>query len=459
MDSPNRIDISTVVDNSRIGAFQWGVFVLCGLCLLMDGFDLQAIGYVAPALVRDWHIQSSVMGPVFSAALAGVLFGSILFSMAADRFGRRPVLIAITFYFAALTFATARVDTLHQLLIVRFLAGLGLGGIMPNAMALVGEYSPARARVAAMMIVSNGFTVGAAFGGPIAAWLIPHYGWRAVFYFGAATPLAIGLLMVAALPESLQFLALHGGGLPDSISSGERLARWLKRVDPGVPAGPGIEYFMPERRKRGVPVIQLFHDGRALGTAMLWIVNFMNLLNLYFLSNWLPSVMRDSGYSNTVAVNSAAILQLGGVVGTFALGWFVRRFGFIPVLTLCFTFACISLVALGQPAVSLALMLAFVFIAGFGVPGSQAGLNAFSATYYPTNLRATGVGAGLGVGRVGAIMGPYVAGLLLARHWAPRQIFLVAAIPALISVIVMFSLRWVIKPSETAVAANELLVH
>src|ERR1700722_2574798 len=353
METPAKVNITTVIDNSRVGAFQLGVFFLCGLCLIMDGFDLQAIGYVAPALVRDWKIASSSMGPVFSAALVGVLFGSLLFSMLADRIGRRPVLIGVTLYFAALTFMTARVDSVNQLLVIRFLGGLGLGGIMPNAMALVGEYSPAKSRVTAMMVVSNGFTLGAAFGGPIAAWLIPNYGWRGVFYFGAITPLLIAVIMIFLLPESLQFLALRG-------RDKTQIARWLKRVDPTVQAGPATEYVIPEDKKRGVPMVQLFHDGRALGTALLWVVNFMNLLNLYFLSNWLPIVVSNAGYSNSIAVNSASVLQVGGVVGTLVLSSFVYKFGFTPVLTMSFALACLSIFAIGQPSLSLAMLFVVV---------------------------------------------------------------------------------------------------
>jgi AAHS family 4-hydroxybenzoate transporter-like MFS transporter len=452
MENRAKVNITNVIDNSRLGAYQWGVFLLCGLCLIMDGFDLQAIGFVGPALIRDWHIPSATMGRLFSSALVGVLFGSLLFSMLADRIGRRPVLIGVTLYFSALTFMTARADTVNHLLIIRFLGGLGLGGIMPNAMALVGEYSPARARVTAMMVVSNGFTLGAAFGGPIAAWLIPNYGWRGVFYFGAVTPLVIAILMFFLLPESLQFLALRG-------HDKKQIARWLKRVDPGLTVGPGTEYVIPEEKKRGVPMVQLFHDGRALGTAMLWVVNFMNLLNLYFLSNWLPIVVSGAGYSNSIAVNSAAVLQVGGVVGTLVLSSFVYRFGFTKVLTLSFALACVSIFAIGQPYLSLVMLFAVVFLAGFGVPGSQAGLNALAATYYPTDLRSTGVGSGLGIGRIGSIVGPFVGGILLGRHWAARDLFIAAAIPALISAIVMFSLRWVIKPSATAVPSTEALVH
>src|SRR5579863_5285647 len=451
-DAGLKVNITSVIDNSRLGVYQWGIFLLCGLCLIMDGFDLQAIGFVGPALAREFHIPSVTMGRLFSAALVGVLFGSLLFSMLADRIGRRPVLIGVTLYFSALTFMTARADSVDQLLILRFLGGLGLGGIMPNAMALVGEYSPTKARVTAMMVVSNGFTLGAAFGGPVAAYLIPRYGWPGVFYFGAITPLVIAVLMLFLLPESLQFLALRG-------RDKTQIARWLKRVDPSVTAGPTTEYVIPEDKKRGVPMVQLFHDGRALGTALLWVVNFMNLLNLYFLSNWLPLVVSSAGYSNSIAVNSASVLQVGGVVGTLVLSSFVYRFGFTPVLTLSFTLACVSIFAIGQPYLSLAMLFVVVFLAGFGVPGSQAGLNALAATYYPTDLRSTGVGSGLGIGRIGSIVGPYVAGQLLVRHWTVPALFIVAAMPALLSAIIMLSLRWVIKPSATAVPAAEALVH
>jgi MFS transporter, AAHS family, 4-hydroxybenzoate transporter len=452
METPRKVNVTSVIDSNPVGAFQWGVFVLCGLCLIMDGFDLQAIGYVAPALVRDWKIPSSSMGPVFSAALVGVLIGSLGFSMLADKIGRRPVLIGVTLYFSLLTFLTARVDSVNQLLMIRFLGGIGLGGIMPNAMALVGEYTPARSRVTAMMVVSNGFTLGAAFGGPIAAYLIPNYGWRGVFYFGAATPLVIAVLMFFLLPESLQFLALRS-------QNREKIARWLKRIDPTALGGSDTEYVVPEKKNRGVPMVQLFHDGRALGTTLLWVVNFMNLLNLYFLSNWLPIVVRDAGYSNSIAVNSAAVLQVGGVVGTLVLSLFVHRFGFTAVLSVAFGLACLSIATIGQPWLSLAILFVAVFFAGFGVPGSQAGLNALSATYYPTDLRATGVGSGLGIGRIGSIVGPLVGGILLGRQWGARDLFIAAAIPALISAIVMFCLRWVIKPSATVVTPSEALVH
>ncbi len=206
METPAVVNVSDIVDDSTLGLFQAGIFVLCFVCLIMDGFDVQSIGYVAPEIIREWHIPSSLLGPVFSAAPFGVLIGSLLFSILADKIGRRPVLIGLTLYFSVATLLTARASSVNQLLAIRLIAGIGLGGIMPNAVAMAAEYSPRRMRETMIMIVSNGFTAGAAVGGFISAWLIPAFGWRFVFYFGGAVPLVIAVSMLFLLPESLQFM-------------------------------------------------------------------------------------------------------------------------------------------------------------------------------------------------------------------------------------------------------------
>src|SRR6266849_1953691 len=199
-----------------MGRFQIGMLALCSLCLIVDGFDVQAMGYVAPALLQDWHISKADLGPVFGAGLFGVLLGSLLFSMVADKIGRRPVLIRATVFFSVLTLLTAHADSLRQMVALRFITGMGLGCIVPNALALVGEYSPRRMRVVMMMIAGAGFTAGAALGGLISAWLIPGFGWRSVFYFGGAAPLMLSVAMFFLLPESLHFLVLRGKN-PDAV--------------------------------------------------------------------------------------------------------------------------------------------------------------------------------------------------------------------------------------------------
>jgi AAHS family 4-hydroxybenzoate transporter-like MFS transporter len=435
------VDVAEVVERSRLGRFQLAAFgVLCA-CLVLDGFDVQAMGYVAPAVIREWGIPSAAMGPVFGAGLLGLFLGSLVFSMVADRIGRRPVLLAATGAFAVFTILTARAASLQELLAMRFLAGLGLGAIMPNATALIGEYSPRRRRIATMMIVTNGFMVGAVLGGFVSAWLVPAHGWRAVFWVGGVAPLVVLLPMIVWVPESLQFLALRG-------RRPERIARLLAGLGEPVPAREGVRYVVHEARREGLPLLHLFRGGLVAGTALLWTVNFMNVLDAYFVASWLPTVVRDAGHETSTAVLIGTAVQAGGTIGTFVLGFVLQRKGFVRVLAACFAVAAASLAALGQPGMGVPLLAAVAFVAGWAIFGGQPGVNALAATYYPTDLRSTGLGAGLGVGRFGAILGPVVAGALMARQWTTEAIFLVAAVPAVISTLAILAMRRVLEPGR-----------
>jgi MFS transporter, AAHS family, 4-hydroxybenzoate transporter len=441
----NTINIGELLENSQIGPLQIRVFLLCMICLIMDGFDVQAMGYVAPAIVEDWGIPRAQLGGVFAAANFGVLLGSLVFSMVADKIGRRPVLIGATLFFSVMAIATAYAQNVPQLLWLRFIAGIGMGCIMPNATALIGEFSPKRSRVTFMMCITVGFTVGAALGGFVAAWMIPAFGWQSVFIFGGAVPLVIALAMIWGLPESLQFLAVSGRGR-------ETLARWLRQLDPTIRVDASTRFVANEEGRTGVPAVHLFRDGRGIVTVLIWTVNFMNLLVLYSLSNWLPTVVTGMGYTTQTAVLVGTVLQVGGTIGTFGLAWLIARGGFMPMLTATFAVATASIALIGQPGISLALLNVIVFAAGWAIIGGQPGINALSATYYPTYLRSTGVGWGLGIGRTGAIVGPYLGGTLLGLNWGPRELFLAAAVPALISTLTIIALSFTIKLPDQATA-------
>jgi AAHS family 4-hydroxybenzoate transporter-like MFS transporter len=448
MTTPGRaagtINIGELLENSQIGPLQIRVFLLCMICLIMDGFDVQAMGYVAPAIVEDWGIPRAQLGGVFAAANFGVLLGSLVFSMVADKLGRRPVLIFATFFFSIMAIATAYAQDVTQLLWLRFIAGIGMGCIMPNATALIGEFSPKRSRVTFMMCITVGFTVGAALGGFVAAWMIPAFGWQSVFIFGGVIPLVIALAMVWGLPESPQFLAVSGRGR-------DTLARWVAQLDPTIRIDASTQFVANEERRGGVPAMHLFRDGRAIATLLIWVVNFMNLLVLYSLSNWLPTVVTGMGYTTQTAVLVGTVLQVGGTIGTFGLAWLIARGGFLPMLTATFAVATASIALIGQPGISLALLNVIVFVAGWAIIGGQPGINALSATFYPTYLRSTGVGWGLGIGRIGAIVGPYLGGTLLGLNWGPQELFLAAAVPALVSTITIVALMFAMKlPRSTA---------
>ena len=279
--------------------------------------------------------------------------------------------------------------------------------------------------------------MGAALGGFIASALIPRFGWRSVFVFGGAVPLVIAVLMIFLLPESLQFLVQKGKDL-------DKVQRWLKRINTPMPAGE-LRCVVEEENRKGVPLLHLFREGRALGTLLTWVLNFMNLMNLYFLGSWLPTVVRDQGYATSTAVLVGTAVQVGGSIGAIANGWLIDRLGFRRVLTTLFAVAAVSVAMIGQPALSLTLLFVAAFVAGWCIPGGQPGINSLAAVYYPTYLRSTGIGSGLGFGRIGAIVGPVAAGILLGRGWTHHDLFLAAAVPAAISAVCAFVLRWVIR--------------
>lgn len=430
--SADVIEVERALADAHRPAFQLMLLMLCGLCLVIDGFDAQAMGYVAPSVIGEWHVSKAALGPVFSASLFGMLLGALGLSVLADRIGRRPVLIGSTFFFALSMLATPFVSTIPALIALRFITGLGLGCIMPNAMALVGEFSTPAHRVKRMMLVSCGFTLGAAIGGFISAALIPAYGWRAVFWVGGAVPLVLALAMLAALPESLQFLVLKGRN--------ERARQWLAKFDPALRVGPGTRLVVQEKAGGGAPVAELFRAGRAPVTLILWGISFMNLIDLYFLSNWLPTVMRDAGYSPSTAVIVGTVLQTGGVVGTLLLGWFIERFGFVRVLLACFALGALSVGAIGAVSHALAWLLVVVFAGGFCIVGGQPAVNALAGHFYPTTLRSTGIGWSLGIGRIGSVIGPLVGGQLIALNWSNAQLFHAAALPVLCSALLVLTL-------------------
>jgi MFS transporter, AAHS family, 4-hydroxybenzoate transporter len=448
------LNLTELLEGSRIGPLHMRLFVLCMASLVMDGFDVQAIGYVGPAMLADWGIPAPNLRWVFMAGNAGVLIGSLVFSMVADKVGRRPVLVWATLFFAVLTIATAYARDLNELLVLRLIAGIGLGSIMPNATALIGEFSPKRNRVALMMCITVGFTVGAAISGFVAAWLIPHYGWRSVFLVGGILPLAIAAAMAWGLPESLQFLAVRKQRF-------DQLTRWLRKLDPDLRVDASTQYVASETSRGGVPIRHLFRDGRGTVTVLIWIVNFMNILVLYSLSNWLPIVLNGMGLEERTAVIVGAVLQVGGTAGAFGLAWLIARQGFTATLIVTFALATLSIALIGQPGLGVGLVTLFVFIAGWCIVGGQPGLNSLSATYYPTYMRSTGIGAGLGVGRLGAIVGPYLGGALIQSQWAPQQLFWAAAVPALIATLVVVTLRFVLGVAPRAPTAAEPapLVH
>ncbi len=311
METDNRtafVDVAELIDQQPVSRFQIRVIALCAGVVFMDGFDTQAIGYVAPTLGKLWNLKPGALGPVFGAGLFGLMLGALIGGPLADRIGRKRVIILSTLAFGLCSLLTVTADSLNSLLLWRLATGLGLGGAMPNAIALTSEYSPQRSRATLVMIMFCGFSLGSALGGVFAARLIPSFGWTAVFWLGGILPIALSLLLVLALPESIRLLALRG-------SEDRRIRTILAHIAPALSFAAETRFVAREERLSGFTVRHLFGGGRALGTALLWVMFFMNLLDLYFLANWLPTVISNAGIAVEIAVIITTLLQIGGVAG------------------------------------------------------------------------------------------------------------------------------------------------
>src|ERR1700720_2530825 len=430
--SASIVDVAEFIDQQPVGGFQLKLLLICAAVLFLDGFDTQAIGYVAPALAKEWGLTKGALGPVFSAGLFGLMIGALVFGPLADRIGRKQIIVFSTLAFGLGALATAFVQDVNALLAIRFLTGLGLGGAMPNTIAMTSEFSPRRRRATMVMVMFCGFSVGAALGGLLAAALIPQFGWRSVFIVGGVAPLLLVPILVLRLPESVRFLALTG-------RANARVAELLGFISPKASFAPATQFVIHEPGLAGIPVLHLFRSGRTPVTLLLWVVFFMSLLDLYFLSNWLPTVLNDLGASVSSAAVIGSMLQVGGVGGTFGLGSVIDRFSF-RALALVYFIAVFAVGAIGQLGHSVIFVTMAIFAAGFCIVGGQIAANALAAAFYPTSVRATGVGWALGIGRVGSIVGPLVGGLLLTMKWSTASVFMAAAAAALCAALAAFCL-------------------
>jgi AAHS family 4-hydroxybenzoate transporter-like MFS transporter len=427
MHTATAFDVRRFIDERPVGRYQLLVGVMCSLIVFVDGFDAQAMGYVAPALSTAMQIPRSVLGPVISSGLVGMMIGAMVSGPLADQFGRRPVLVGCVLIFGVGSLLTATAQTVEGLAAFRALTGLGMGGAMPNAIALTSEYMPRRRRGTAVTTMICGFSLGAAVGGFVAAAIIPRFGWQSVFVVGGLAPLLIAAAAFLWLPDSIRFLLIKD-------TKDVRARRYLGRIAPDValPAtlSPGVD---ESESRKGFAVAQLFGGRRATGTMLIWVVYFMNLLNLYFLNSWLPTIMSDASIPVATAIRLTALFQVGGIGGALVLGALLDRYFSFWVLAACFLWAAACVFFIGAAGASTLLLGVTIASAGLGIIGGQNACHALTASFYPTAIRSTGVGWALGIGRIGSIVGPVLGGLLLARGVPIGQVFWVAAIPALIA--------------------------
>ena len=424
------VDVQRFLDEHPFSPFQWLVFGLCFCVVLMDGFDTAAIGYIAPSLATEWGVERAALAPVLSAALFGLAFGALSAGPLADRFGRRRVLIAAVAVFGVACSASAFSDGLTALVILRFVTGLGLGAAMPNAVTLISEYCPTGRRATLTNAMFCGFPLGAAFGGFLAAWMIPHFGWRSVLVLGGAMPLVLALLLLAFLPESVRYMVAQR-------AAAAHIRRVLRRVSVDAVHATAFELHevAPSQSRSGIGTV--VSRPYLVGTLMLWAAYFMGLMIFYALINWMPTLLKDAGMAQSTAALISALFPLGGL-GAILSGWLMDRFNANLVVAACFALTAAAIYAVGQSIGNLGLLSVVMLVGGTLMNTAQTSLPSLAAAFYPTAGRATGIAWMLGVGRFGGIAGSFLVGELSRRHLDFTSIFTIVAIPGFVAAVALF---------------------
>ena len=428
------VDVRAAIDGQRGSRYATFVVAACATAMVVEGYDAQVVAYAAPAIIRAWHVDRALFGPVFGAALFGYMLGATLLSGLSDRLGRKRVIAFGNIFFGVLTLASAFATNISELLTLRFVAGLGLGCSIPAAIALGVEYAPSNRRAFRVSLLFVGYTIGAALGGVLTAGLMAQFGWQSAFFFGGGLSIVLGVALLAGLPESPGFLAMRGG-------RDREIAAILGRFRPDLGITPQTRFTLSEPPAgRGLPVRHLFTEGRALVTCLLWTAFVFSLASHYFLTSWLPTVLDASGIPLTHAVIAGSLIQAGGAAGSLIVGRMVDRIGMVAIVW-AFAVSVPFVVLIGALGMPEPLLMAVVTMAGLCLLGGQVGLNGLAGTIYPTFVRASGAGWALGVGRIGSIMGPVIGGVLIGEHLSMPALFLFAAIPGALAALVVLVLH------------------
>ncbi|HXJ01137.1 MAG TPA: MFS transporter, partial [Micropepsaceae bacterium] len=387
MERAGAVDTDALINASPIGRTQMLVGILGGCALLVEGFDTSVIGYIAPQLTRLWHVPPSTLGTILTADMVGLLLGYLFVAPFSAQLGHKRMVVACTAAFGALTFLTITSTNVPILIGFRFLTGIGVGGAMPSAVALTGEYFPERVRSSSITLIYIGFSLGQIGAGVVANLLLDPLGWQAVLAFGGIGTFLLSALFFFALPESLEYLINRG---KDPTGA----ARILARVSPALSISPSMRLIAGEQGARKVTIGQLLEGGRALGTGLIWAGMFMNLMIYFFLQKWLTQLLVIVGLPQATAITATTVGLAGGIVAAIIIGPLMDRFGPYSIVTGLFALAAISVFVMGQvlAAPAPAVIIAVSLFVGFCLSGGQKANNALSVYFYPTALRGTGLG-------------------------------------------------------------------
>jgi AAHS family 4-hydroxybenzoate transporter-like MFS transporter len=425
-----KVQVSHFLDEYGLGSFQIKLIVWSVLLAMIDGYDIGAIAFAAPHLIAEWHIPPKALGLVLSASNIGVLFGSQIFGWIGDRYGRKTALILANLLFGVLTYAAAYATDLTQLSWLRFFAGLGIGGVIPNLVAINAESAPRHLRATLAIIAVGLVPLGGAMAGIVGATLVPQYGWQILFEIGGVVPVVLALAAIMNLPESIKFMTLHE-------SHRAKMVALLAAIRPDFKVPPNAQFVIEdEEQAPSSNPIYLFGNGLAAITPLTWLMFACNLMGYFFLISWTPTLMGAAHVPPATAALAGAALQVGGTVGALVLCWWLQRARFLAIAVL-FVVAVPVVASIGYAGLtSTTALLTATFFAGAIVLGIQSGINVVGALIYPTMLRANGSGWQLGIGRLGAIVGPLLGALFVGLP--VEELYVWSALPFAAGAVVTF---------------------
>ncbi|HEY4971037.1 MAG TPA: MFS transporter [Steroidobacteraceae bacterium] len=427
------VQVSRLLDERGLSSFQIKLIIWSFFIVLIDGYDIAAIAFAAPSLAKEWALKPGSLGPVFSASLIGILFGSGIFGWVGDRYGRKAALVWSNLVFGVFTLAAAYSANLDQMFWLRLLAGLGIGGVIPNVVAINAESAPRKLRATLAIIAVGCVPLGGAIPGFVTAVFVPQYGWQILFLIGGIVPIVIAIAAMVGLPESIKFMALHEG-------QRRKMESTIKAIRPDYQVPANAKFVIEDEKQfPGFNPGYLFSDGLALITPLLWLLFALNLMGYFFLISWTPTLMTAAKLPPATAALAGAMLQVGGTVGALLLCWWLQKHRFLAV-AIMFVIAVPVVGSIGFAGLtSKAVLLTATFFAGFFVLGIQSGINVIGALIYPTSLRANGSGWELGIGRIGSIVGPIVGGLLIGL--SVDKLYMWSALPFVAGAVICFAIH------------------
>ncbi|MFQ6575742.1 MFS transporter [Pseudomonas sp. UM16] len=410
------IDLKHRVDNDPMGRFQCLAIGMCIVLNMIDGFDVLVMAFTAASVSAEWGLGGAQIGLLLSAGLFGMAAGSLFIAPWADRCGRRPLILFCLALSGIGMLLSALSQTPVQLALLRGLTGLGIGGILASSNVIASEYASKRWRGLAVSLQSTGYALGATLGGLLAVWLLSHWGWRSVFLFGGIATLLVIPLVLLWLPESLDFLLAR------------RPANALARVNQlAVRLGqPQLAELPPQQLKEAGAVTgfrQLLTPSMRRTTLLIWLLFFLVMFGFYFIMSWTPKLLVSAGLSAQQGITGGVLLSVGGILGAALIGGLSSRWPLSRVLSLFMLITAGLLVAFVGSGSSIVAALGLGLLIGLFSNGCVAGLYALSPVVYDASVRATGVGWGIGIGRIGAILSPTVAGVLLDGGWQPLHLY------------------------------------